>query len=355
MIKPEKLKKGDRVAIVSLSSGILGEEFFKHQIDLGIKRLKDFGLIPVFMPNALKGLEFIRNNPKSRAEDLKKAFLDSSINGIICAIGGDDTYRTLPYLLEDQEFIEAIKNNPKLFTGYSDTTINHLMFYKLGLTTYYGPNFLVDLAELDNEMLPFTKRSFERFFENPDSLELESSKIWYDERISFSKDQLGTKRVSHIENKGYEVLRGNGIVKGKLLGGCVETLYDALEGTRHIDEVEIITKYNIFPNDWNNKIIFIESSEKKSLPSVYEKMILRFKNYGMLNNAAAIIVGKPQNEKYYNEYKEILVRLTEELNTPIMMNLNFGHAHPKTIIPYGLEMEIDFDNKKVKINEKMFK
>ena len=38
---------------------------------------------------------------KRRAKDLKDAFLDDSIAGIICAIGGDDTYRLLPYLMED--------------------------------------------------------------------------------------------------------------------------------------------------------------------------------------------------------------------------------------------------------------
>ncbi len=75
MIKCKKLKKGDKVAIVSLSSGMLGEDFCEHYIELGQKRLRDFGLEPVFMPNALKGLDFIDKHPEKRAEDLKLAFL----------------------------------------------------------------------------------------------------------------------------------------------------------------------------------------------------------------------------------------------------------------------------------------
>lgn len=51
-----KLRKGDKVAIVSLSSGMLGEEFCSHNIEIGVKRLKEYGLEPVFMPNALQGL-----------------------------------------------------------------------------------------------------------------------------------------------------------------------------------------------------------------------------------------------------------------------------------------------------------
>lgn len=90
-----KLRKGDKVAIVSLSSGILGEEFCSHNIEIGVKRLKEYGLEPVFMPNALKGIEYLKAHPEARAKDLKDAFLDDSIAGIICAIGGDDTYRLL--------------------------------------------------------------------------------------------------------------------------------------------------------------------------------------------------------------------------------------------------------------------
>ena len=38
-----KLRKGDKVAIVSLSSGMLGEEFCSHNIEIGVKRLKEYG------------------------------------------------------------------------------------------------------------------------------------------------------------------------------------------------------------------------------------------------------------------------------------------------------------------------
>ena len=38
MIKPKRLRKGDKVAIVSLSSGMLGEMQFIHKYELGKKR-----------------------------------------------------------------------------------------------------------------------------------------------------------------------------------------------------------------------------------------------------------------------------------------------------------------------------
>ena len=88
------------IGIVSLSSGIIGEDFVKHEVDLGIQRLKDLGLNTIFLPHSLKGLDFIKEHPEARAEDLMQAFSDESIDMILCAIGGDDTYRLLPYLFE---------------------------------------------------------------------------------------------------------------------------------------------------------------------------------------------------------------------------------------------------------------
>ena len=72
-------------------------------MDLGVQRLKDLGLNPIFLPHSLKGLDFIKEHPEARAEDLIQAFSDDSIDMILCAIGGDDTYRLLPYLFENDQ------------------------------------------------------------------------------------------------------------------------------------------------------------------------------------------------------------------------------------------------------------
>ena len=40
MIKPTKLKRGDKVAIVSLSSGLAGEELFRHRYEQGKKKIR---------------------------------------------------------------------------------------------------------------------------------------------------------------------------------------------------------------------------------------------------------------------------------------------------------------------------
>lgn len=344
-----KLRKGDKVAIVSLSSGMLGEEFCSHNIEIGAKRLKEYGLEPVFMPNALKGIEYLKSHPEARAKDLKDTFLDDSIAGIICAIGGDDTYRLLPYLLEDEEFIDAVHKSPKLFTGFSDTTINHLMFYKLGLSTYYGPNFICDLAEISDEMLPYSRKAFESYIEGNEHHEIASSEIWYQERTDFSREAVGTERISYKEERGFELLQGEDYFEGRLLGGCLESLYDILTTTRYEDEKAVCEKYGLFPDieEWKEKILFIETCEEKPVPEQFKKEIDILKEKGIFDVVNGVLIGKPQDEAYYDEYKDIIVNVVNNPKLPIVYNVNFGHATPRCALQYGAMAKVDMKEKKI--------
>ena len=58
MKKPKVLVKGDKIAIVSMYSSMLGENFAKYKLDLGLNGMKEFGLVSVVRPNTLKGIEY---------------------------------------------------------------------------------------------------------------------------------------------------------------------------------------------------------------------------------------------------------------------------------------------------------
>lgn len=341
MIKPNHLTPGSRIAIVSLSSGMLGEEYCSHSVEIGTKRMEEFGLVPVFMPNSLKGEEYLNKHPEKRAEDLKQAFFDDSIHGIITAIGGDDTFRLLPYLMEDQEFIHAVQNSPKLFLGFSDTTVNHLMFQRIGLQTFYGQSFLCELAEMANEMLPYSKESFLGCFRGFGAIR--PSGVWYGERTDFSRAAVGTARISHKETHGYELLSGSPVFEGELLGGCLESMYDMLESKRYPEEGEICRKYHIFPEreEWAGKIVFLETCEEKPSPKVLRDELRALEEAGVFGAASGIIVGKPQDEQYYGEYKDIYREMFQDRGLPVLYNVNFGHALPRAILPYGARARVD--------------
>lgn len=352
MVKPKPLQKGDKIAIVSLSRGLLGMPFCKHEFDLGIKRLKEYGLDPVIMPNSLKELDELEKHPEFRASDLKAAFLDDSIKGIICAIGGNDTYKTIPYLMEDSEFKEAVLKHPKIFTGFSDSTNNHLMLYKIGLSTFYGPCFLVDIAELDQTMLPYTKMYFEKFFLEENNFEITSSPVWYFDRECYAESELGIPRKEAKEIHGFETLYGTGQVVGTLYGGCIESFYEAMHG----ESAKIYEEYQILPSieEWKEKILFLETSDAKVSPKELEHMLLEFKNRKILQSVKGVIIGKPIDEIYYEEYKKVYEEIFNDLKTPVLYNVNFGHAVPRCILPYGCKVMIDYDMKKIIVQEPIF-
>ena len=216
MIKPKALKYGDTVAIVSLSSGMGGDDMFYYRYLLGKERLeKIFGLKVITMPNALKGSEFLKNHPEKRAEDLMQAFQDPKIKGIICMIGGDDSIRLLPYINYD-----TIRKNPKIFMGYSDSTVNHFMMYKAGLVSFYGPCVLVEFAE-NKQMHEYTIDSIRRtLFHVSQSIDIAPSPKWTSEFLDWSnmKNQNVRRKMQH-DNHGFEVLQGTGIATGELIGG----------------------------------------------------------------------------------------------------------------------------------------
>ncbi len=351
-MKPSCLKKGDKVAIVSLSSGVLGESFVRHELDIAIARLNAYGLKPVFMQNALKGIDYIKAHPEARAADLKEAFCNDDIKGIICAIGGVDGYKVIPYLLEDEDFCQAVKDNPKLFTGFSDTTVHHLMLNKLGLNTFYGPNIVCDLAELDRDMLPFTKEWFEVYL-GQEKTNLTSSDIWYYERTDFSPAAVGTPRKSEKETKGFEVLQGSGKVKGKLFGGCIDSIYELAFSE---ERKNICDKYKLLPqgNEWQDKILFIETSDSKPTPELFEEMLRGLGKLGAFDYAQGMLVGKPQDAVYYEEYKQVIEKVLGDKTLPVMYNLNFGHSLPRCVVPYNITCEVDFDNKVIIYLDKLF-
>ncbi|MDO4500855.1 MAG: LD-carboxypeptidase [Erysipelotrichaceae bacterium] len=337
------------IAIVSLSAGTIGEDFVKHEVEPGVKRLEDYGLNVKFMPNALKGIKYLKEHPEKRAEDLIAAFKDESIDMILCAIGGDDTYRLSPYLFDNDELKKVL--NKKVFLGFSDTTTNHMMLAKLGLNTFYGQSFLADICEMDEEMLPYSKKYFEELIKTGTISKITPSEVWYEERTDYSIAALNTKRVAH-KNSGFKLLQGSPVFKGKILGGCLDVFYDYFTNERYEDTKEIADKYNLLGDKelWRDKILLLETSEEKMSPEKYRKSLNYLKERGIFDNLRGIIMGKPIDEVYHDEYKEIIKEVVNNKDLPIMTNVSIGHATPRCIIPFGVECVVDCNRQVIEFN-----
>ncbi len=334
------------VAIVSLSAGTIGEAFARHEVEIGVRRLEAYGLKVRFMPHALKGIEYVREHPGDRAADLLAALRDPEIDMILCAIGGDDTYRLLPHLFEGGALRDAVSD--KVFLGFSDTTINHLMLHKVGVNTFYGQSFLADVCELDREMLPYTRRYFEELIDTGAIREVVPSDTWYESRSDFGPDQIGVPPVAHPD-RGFELLQGPGTFSGRILGGCIDSLYDLFDGERYADMPVLCQKYGLFPSaeDWRGRLLLLESSEEKPSPEKYRRALRYLKEAGVLDAASGILVGKPMDEAYDTEYRRALVEAVGDPSLPILCNLNVGHAAPRCILPFGVEAHVDADAQRI--------
>lgn len=335
------------VGIVSLSSGIIGEEFIQFEVEIGLRRLREYGLKVKFMPNALRGIDYIREHPEKRAEDLLQAFRDPEIDMILCAIGGDDTFRLLPYLFDHDELWEAVSQ--KVFLGFSDTTINHFMLHKVGLNTFYGQSFLTDVCELGPEMLPYSRRYFEELISTGGVREIVPSDVWYGERESFTPDQVGKELTSHPD-RGFELLQGPAVFSGKILGGCIDSMYDFFNGERYADMPLLCEKYGLFPalEDWRGHILLLESSEEKMPPEKYRRALEYFKEKGVFDVVSGVLVGKPMDETYVEEYKRHLIDVIGDPRLPVVCNINIGHAEPRCIIPFGVEAVVDVEKQVIR-------
>ncbi|WP_270577653.1 S66 family peptidase [Caldibacillus thermoamylovorans] len=338
LIKPKKLHPGDKVATVSPSWGGAGDPEIRWRYEQGVERLKTvFDLQVVPMPNSLKGTEYLYNHPEARAEDLMAAFRDPDIKAIFTNIGGEDSIRLLPYI----DF-KVIHNNPKIFMGYSDTTIPHLFCLKAGVSSFYGPSILVDFAE-NIEMHPYTVDKIKRtLFSNKAIGEIETAAEWTSEHVEWTEANKNRKRVMQ-PNSGYEVLQGKGVVQGRLIGGCIEVLEFAKGTVLWPDE-----KY------WDGCILFFETSEEKTEPTYIRYWLRNYAAQGILQKANGMIFAKPYDEKYREEYKEEILTVMREYgltNLPILYNLNFGHTEPKCILPYGAQAEINCSKGSFSIQE----
>ena len=259
---------------------------------------------------------------------------------ILCAIGGDDTFRLLPYLFDHNELQDAV--SPKVFLGFSDTTINHFMLHKVGLRTFYGQSFLADICELGPQMLPYSQKYFEELVSTGRIREIVPSETWCEERKSFTPDQIGKERTFHPDH-GFELLQGPPVFSGKILGGCIDSIYDFFNGDRYADMPLLCEKYQLFPDreDWKDRILLLESSEEKMLPEKYRKALEHLKEIGVFDAVSGVLVGKPMDEAYAQEYKQHLSNVIGNPQVPVICNINIGHAAPRCIIPFGVEAFVD--------------
>ena len=342
MIKPKRLKRGDALAVLSPSWG--GPAAFPQIFDQGLKVLQeDFGFRIVEYPSTRLPASVLHDNPQLRAEDLNAAFKDEAIAGIICSIGGNDAVRILRYL-----DLKAILEHPKLIMGYSDSTAILCYLNLHGLVTYYGNSVMAGFSQLP--CFPEALREYQsvlfsenQYFIAPFSQWSNAYKDWNDPASVGQVDAVLTT------DTGHRWLQKSATAQGRLWGGCIEVLA-MINGTLAWPA----------PDFWDDRILFIETSEDKPTPEEVGFTLRNFGVQGILSRLKGLLVAKPKD--YSAEEKaaldrEILRIVVGEFKCSdinIITNIDFGHTDPRHILPLGIMTSLDPVEDTIRFTEPLF-
>lgn len=332
LIVPRALKKGDTIAFISISGGRAGDPDMIGRYNLAKERFeKEYGVHVVETPNALKGNDFIYSHPELRAEDLHWALTDSEISGIVCNQGGDDSYRVLPYVDP-----EVIRNNPKVFMGFSDIATWVAVFTYAGVRSYYGPCTLTPIGQ-PVRFDDYSKEAIRKVLFSGETIgEVKPAKNFTN--IEWN-DSIKPEEIEWYEGEGYSIVQGEGKVTGKLYPICPGPLQQIM-GTKYFPSEDI----------FDGAILAIEhGSPYESALAGFHQM-RAFAAAGVFDRAAGIITGKMDDLSRYFLRKVINEEVHRE-DLVILENVDFVHHTPMTVLPTGAQCEIDCEHKKFTILE----
>ena len=330
-LRPRRLASGDTVAVISPSWG--GPAVFPHVFDHGLAVLRGWGLAIQEYPSTRAGQGDAARDPRRRAADLNAAFADPVVRAIITSIGGDDAIRLLPWL--DRDVIGA---NPKIFMGYSDTTVLLAAIRRMGLVTFHGPSVMAGFSQLGAMPEAVRRHVHAMLFEPVDRYVYEPFGVSVTDRPRWEDPGSVGRAGTLVPDEGPRVLQGGGTVQGELFGGCVEVL-DWIRGTSAWPVGE----------EWDGRLLIVEPSEEKPSPDQVTRILRSFGARGVVDRIAGLLVGRAMDHTPPEQRaleSAIVAVVADELGRrelPILGNLDIGHSDPQWVLPIGIRAELDLD------------
>ena len=298
MIIPEKLRKGDKAALLGGSGPV--SEFSLEQMEQAVR---DMGLEPVSYPSASARHGYLAGDDQMRARDIMSAFCDPEIKGILTIRGGYGFARILPLL----DF-EEIRKHPKFFMGYSDVTAMHTAL-----------NQKADLATMHMIMVSAWLKDQDEY-----TMEQVRKALFEDVNGELKDPQDYPERKTLVSGKG----------EGILCGGNLTLLSQSLGTPWEID-----TK---------GRILFIEETDEPWWK--IDGMINQLRNAGKLKEASGIVFGswnhcgEDADPERTLDIDEILKELVIPEGTPCFKGIACGHSMPSMVLPLGRKAVLDADH-----------
>ena len=297
----EKLKSGDKIGVIAPNKALQNKD--RGYLENATKYFESLGLKVKYGKYLYSENEYCAGTPLQRATDLNEMFSDKEVKAIFTVKGGEMANGILPYIDFDN-----IKNNPKIFLGFSDNTVLLCAINNItGLITFHCQDYIWfgkdEVTDYDkNEII------YKLFNENRTILP-------YDNRDFYN-----------FENK---------IVKGKLYGTNIKGLLK-LAGTSYMPDAK-------------ESILFLEDLHLDVIQWNY--MFEQCKQLNIFNKA--IVFGYLYQLQNIEKNKYDIVKELRKVNVdiPVVKTNDFGHVHANSIIPIGGNVTINGIDKSITLDK----
>lgn len=304
IIKPCRLQKDDTIGIVAPAWAFDPRAFKK-----GVDKLKKLDFQVKYDRSIFDEHWSMAGHDRERAEQINRMFADKEVKAIFCAAAGYGSIRTIPYLNKT-----IIKNNPKIFLGYSDITILLAYLYKTAnMVVFHGPVVAEEIHERMNHItLDYLLHAITQVY------------------------PLGQLQFPNL--KPLKPGKATGI----LVGGNMSLIVNAIGTPYEINTV--------------NKILYLEDIGEDL--EVIDSYLMQLKLAGKLKKVKGIIFGRmigcvgKAGEKH--TMRDVLIDMLHDINVPIIYGFPSGHREPGDIditLPLGIYVTLDANDPKLIINE----
>jgi muramoyltetrapeptide carboxypeptidase len=304
VIKPKRLKPGDTVMLVAPANAT----FESVEVQIARESLEALGFKVKVGAHLLDRHGYLAGDDKARADDLNKAFADTSVAGVHAIRGGWGSARLLPYL----DF-ETIRRNPKVIIGFSDVTALLLSIQaKTGLITFHGP---IGLGRWDAYSLDYYKR-----------VVMNGEQVVYTNKQGISPDR---NALIQVDYRTQTITPGK--ARGRLLGGNL-TVLTTIVGSPYLP-------------DWDGCIFFCEDVHEELYR--IDRMLTQLELAGVLSKIKGFVFGGcsqcgPGDGNYGAlTLEEIFADHVKPLGVPAWSGAMIGHGQPQWTVPEGAQVEID--------------
>ncbi|MBQ8891730.1 MAG: LD-carboxypeptidase [Bacilli bacterium] len=313
MIYPESINKDEIIGITATSKGVTSD-FDKERLNKAIENLHNLGYKTKITDNVYSNKQFVSSSGQTRAKEFLKLWSDD-IKVISQVRGGELLLEMLPYL--DDKIIK--QNKPKWIFGFSDSSL--LEFYittKFHIATINSSNIFDFAASTIHKSVLSIIDCF-----NKKEIIQESFKLYEKEKQKERIDYILDTKVKYDSLYKKDVT-----IKGRIIGGCLEAITEIL-GTKYDYVEDFTSKYP------EGMLWYLDIYDSNPLDLYRRLLQMKWSNW--FKNINGIVIGRTRSLKECDDltYEDVLHKVFDDMNIPVVLDADIGHVMPQFSIING--------------------